>query len=431
LFKVLYILCGNLSTTPRALQSAKAACANGYDVKLIGINRGDNWLKIDGQLAASNKFEYEVVSIDHKNFINWILITFIHRFCFYLEKIFIKSVAIKAYASSKENYLLWKRLRRETCDFDMVIGHSAHSLYPAWQYSRKHKIPFAFDIEDYHPGQVIDKIDEFQVFLIKQLLPLAYYCTYASPLIGQKIQSLIGKTPLKNAILINNSFPESEFVWSDSKINNQEPKVHFVWFSQNIAANRGLEIIIPELKNVSEKVQLHLIGNLYTEFNKEWIEPNKHFITTYPPMEQSDLNKFIGKFDIGLALELNTADYNRQICLTNKIWAYLQAGLYIIATNTPAQVLFMEEHYKHGLLFNQCNDKNPNVTLIENPIRNYSNEPLGKSLKSALKFIINEIDAIRHAKKDRFEMAKDFSFEKEADKCTEIWNRLINNANDL
>ena len=185
--KILYVLCGNLSTTPRALQSAKAACASGYTVKIIGINRDASWLKIDEQLAGSNKFEYEAVSINRKAFFTWLLTSFIHRICFYLEKIFVKSVMIKAYASSKENYMLWQRLKRETCDFNLVIGHSAHSLFPVWQYSRKHNIPFAFDVEDYHPGQMINKVDELQAFLLRRLLPLAYYSTYASPLIGREI----------------------------------------------------------------------------------------------------------------------------------------------------------------------------------------------------------------------------------------------------
>jgi hypothetical protein len=407
LFKILFILCGNLSTTPRALQSAKAACANGYTVKLIGINRGLNWLKIDEQLAGSNKFEYEVVSINRKAFFTWLLTAFIHRFCFYLEKIFVKSVTIKAYASSKENYLLWQKLKRETCNYNLVIGHSAHALYPVWKYSRKHNVPFAFDVEDYHPKQVVDKVDELQAFLLKRLLPFAYYSTYASPLIGQEILNLVGLTPINNAVLINNSFPESEFIFDETQYKQKEPRVHFVWFSQNIASNRGLELIIPELKKISEKVQLHLIGNLYPDFNKNWIEPNMNFITTYPPLPQPDLNKFIGRFDIGLALELNTTDYNRQICLTNKIWAYFQAGLFILASNTPAQLKFIDAQQKSGILFKQKAPPNNEF-----------------SVHNCLNYILKNIELIRTLKRDRFEKAKNFSYENESKKLIKLWESL-------
>lgn len=412
---ILYVLCGNLSTTPRALQSAKAACSEGYTVKLIGISRNDNWHKIDEQLAASNKFDYEVISINRKAFPSWILGTLKHRVCFYLEKIFSKSITLKAYASSKENYLLWQRLKKETGDFTLVAGFSAHSLYPVWKYSQKHKIPFAFDVEDYYPRQMVNKVDKLQTFLLKRLLPLTHYSTYASPLIGQELLTLVGSSKLNNALLINNSFPESEFEYYESKSNHQDPKVHFVWFSQNIGANRGLELIIPELKKVSEKVQLHLIGNLYPDFDKAWILPNKHFITTYSPMSQPDLNKFICSFDIGLAMEINTADYNRQICLTNKIWAYLQAGLYIMASSTQAQILFMEEHPEHGTVFN--------LTVIKHTTDTFDhdqNDPLPVMLNQ----IIAKIEDIRFSKKERFEKTRNFSFENESAKYVKVWQSL-------
>ncbi len=55
-------------------------------------------------------------------------------------------------------------------------------------------------------------------------------------------------------------------------------------------------------------------------------------------------------FDIGLAIEDPTADENRNICLTNKIWSYFQAGLYIVATNTLAQQQFMQLFEQHGCI---------------------------------------------------------------------------------
>ena len=45
--------------------------------------------------------------------------------------------------------------------------------------------------------------------------------------------------------------------------------------------------------------------------------------------------------DVGLALENKDADVNKDICLTNKFLAYVQAGLYIFATDTFGQNHFL------------------------------------------------------------------------------------------
>jgi hypothetical protein len=83
---------------------------------------------------------------------------------------------------------------------------------------------------------------------------------------------------------------------------------------------------------------------------------------------QAGLNKYICSFDIGLAIEQKTSDFNRDICLTNKIFAYSQAGLYILATNTSAQKLFMEEHAGLGVVSGQNRGEMGNTVryLIEN-----------------------------------------------------------------
>ena len=144
---------------------------------------------------------------------------------------------------------------------DLIIAHNLATLYPAYVYSKKHKIPFAFDIEDYHPGEVIhsDSINEKirREFLMSQLLPETKYFTYASPLIGEHSLRLIPNNKSEH-FLINNCFSELDFTEpKNEKTNNF---ITFVWFSQNITYNRGLELIIPALKKFKNRVKLHLIG---------------------------------------------------------------------------------------------------------------------------------------------------------------------------
>ena len=67
------------------------------------------------------------------------------------------------------------------------------------------------------------------------------------------------------------------------------------------------------------------------------------------PMPHAVLQMELSKYDVGLAIEDGKTDLNRNICLTNKILSYFQAGLFIIASDTKAQRMFMEEHLKHGI----------------------------------------------------------------------------------
>lgn len=93
-------------------------------------------------------------------------------------------------------------------------------------------------------------------------------------------------------------------------------------------------------------VEFHLIGNANQDFiNSQSLGSN---IKLHGSMTQEELHKFISHMDIGLALEPGK-DFNNTIALSNKVIAYAQAGLYILATNTFGQSQFLNSlDYKAG-----------------------------------------------------------------------------------
>jgi hypothetical protein len=177
-----------------------------------------------------------------------------------------------------------------------------------------------------------------------------------------------------------------------------------VWFSQNIAAGRGLELVLPVLYQFKEHVQLNLVGNLYPQFYNDFLVQYADILKITEPMPQAGLNKYICGFDIGLAIEQKASDFNRDICLTNKIFAYAQAGLYILATNTSAQTFFMEEHAGLGVVSGQS------TIEMEKTIRN----------------LLTNIETIRKEKKNRFEYAKKLGWESESQKLAGVWQDMFN-----
>ena len=92
-------------------------------------------------------------------------------------------------------------------------------------------------------------------------------------------------------------------------------------------------------------------------------------IRFHQPIAPDELFKFTSQFDIGMATE-TAPNLNRDICLTNKIFTYIQAGLAIIASDTQAQRLFMEQYPTTGCLYQK-----DDATALANCLLGYAENP--------------------------------------------------------
>ncbi len=213
-----------------------------------------------------------------------------------------------------------------------------------------------------------------------------------------------------------------------------------VWFSQRISFGRGLEQLFdaltgllkssnPQLLSSSNpQLILTLIGDLDPAFQKSVLRPflddvlrpldvgetmgfqsfNDSYrsvetirIDVRPPLLQADLHRELAHHDVGLALEVGK-DLNNKLAVSNKIMAYAQAGLYVLATDTPGQQQFMESHPSMGVVCRQ------------------DQEGIG----TGLRFLMENIDSIREGKFARFEQGAALSWESESSKLLEIWQQL-------
>jgi glycosyltransferase involved in cell wall biosynthesis len=395
--KILFLSSTNLTSNPRLQKELKFALEQGHSVHFVGFDL-DNWSqKTDAEIIKTLNADFTYIPVTRKNIKNWLIPSLIEKAARTLSPFFSNKLALNAFAHSKRSYLLSKFLKKHKQKYDLIAAHTLPTLFPAYQLARKQNIPFIFDIEDYHPGEAVSDKHEVarREFLMKKLLPKADFLTYASPLIGKESLKLLNNYPDSQHGLINNCFAQSEFQFKE----NQSEKLKFVWFSQNIAAGRGLELVIPALFRFKDKIELHLIGHLYQNFYEEYLAQYSEILNIHKPLPQKELNLKLAEFDVGLAIELNTADFNRQICLTNKIWAYFQSGLYILATDTPAQKQFLEQKNKIGLISRQ------NISSFEVKIET----------------IIKSIKTIRQGKEQSFRYARKFAWENEKKKLASIW----------
>jgi hypothetical protein len=405
LMKISFLTTSSLATNPRLVKEVLVAQDIFAEVEVICFQLG-NWSDVlDEKVKLTFKKHVNVVSLSALNrpFIPWFLASLSEKFASCAFPCFNKAIPVSAIGSNKRSLLLLYNIQKSNLlkGADLIMGHNIGTLYPAYFFSRKYKIPFAFDVEDYHPGESIN-IDaknekKRRLNLMKQLLPRASFITVASPLIGEEVNRL----SRSKYTLINNSFFGYEFVCKQRPFGD---KIKLVWFSQNISPNRGLELLLPAIDAFEKEVKLTLIGNLDQDFADKWLK-DRRYIEVIPPMEQIELHKELSKHDIGLALELRSADFNREIALTNKIFAYKQAGLFIIATDTKAQRLFLSKFADDGFICDQT---------VE-------------GLQAGVEKTIKDIFNIRNSKELRFHKAKSIAYENEAEKLKTLWLRAVNN----
>jgi len=257
---------------------------------------------------------------------------------------------------------------------DLYIAHHAQALGAAYHAAKKYHASFAFDAEDFHTGE-FQNADSATVkrieYLEKKYLPCCDYITAASENIAQALAQKYS-IPLPETIL--NVFPleslSSEVRSRKSGVRSQESEVRspsLYWYSQVIGAGRGLEQVVLAMNQIDISCQLHLRGLLINDFDnklKSLMKNPKHTIFFYPPAPPEQLVQLAAEHDIGLALETGDC-LNRLLCVTNKLFVYMTAGLAIVATDTPGQKTVMNQVPETGMICKMADVESLAIALKE------------------------------------------------------------------
>lgn len=341
---------------------------------------------------------------NRKPFLPWACSVFKEQLYRGLGKILPLNSRFLSQAVSRRSDLILNRVDKLKGPFDLVIGHNPGALYPTWYAAKKFGCKCGFDVEDYHPGEGENKyLQSLTKKLMNGLLAKMDYVTFAAPLMSERHAEDLGKKG-KLWQVVHNLFPANElqFVAADS-----DGPLRLLWFSQNVNYNRGLEQCIPHLKALRGKVHLTVIGNKKEPFFSEYIQDNPD-VSYMEPIDQSDLNRLICHFDVGLAIEQGK-DYNNMIALSNKLISYYQAGLYILASDTPAQKRFFQEHPDHGMAV---------------PLQS-------EFVADALRTLLKDQQGIRLNKAKRFRQASEKNWEGESERLGAIWRTVLENTDHV
>ncbi len=407
-----------MATNPRLLKELNLALGSGFQATALVFSMG-NWSdsvnnEIKKALQDKYKDAFKLIELDatRTNWVKWFFWGLSEKWARIIYPFIMRNVFINALANTRRSIQLLREVKEMASPPDLILAHNMGALYPAYCLGKKYDVPFIFDVEDYHPGELAsaDKDNERRrrKYLLSKLLPHAKAIISASPLIEQYTLDLIGGHHNHSVIL--NSFPESEFNFPTTHQHKGVEALKLIWFGQKIGPGRGLEELFQALVDISrvdsKPIQLTLIGywdakfktNKYLSFQETVLETSIS-VEILPPLPHVELHSRLCYNDIGLALEQGK-DLNNKLALSNKIITYTQAGLYVLATNTKAQSQFIKECPDRGMLCGQS----------------------ASEIRLALEKLLSNKKAIFKGKETRFKNGKKLSWELESTKLIGLWN---------
>jgi glycosyltransferase involved in cell wall biosynthesis len=231
----------------------------------------------------------------------------------------------------------------------LYLAHLTPALPAAAIAAEHHGVPYAFDAEDFHPGDLPNTPEHAHANMLLREIESNYLhrCTYitaASPGIADAYARTYNIT---KPVVVLNTFPRSRAPANFSPAGSAQPGPSLYWFSQTIGPNRGIEAAIAAISLSDAKPHLYLRGSISNGFRDELMDraralkvPDRiHFLM---PENPSTMERMAAAYDVGFSGEPGHT-INNTIALGNKLFSYLLAGIPMLLSSTPAHTAFIGE----------------------------------------------------------------------------------------
>lgn len=347
---------GHVSCNPRLLKEANALHDAGFHVRVVAGNYSPEARLLDESILPQAPWSWTQVTLGAKP------TYFMRRLWQELARRvaatgWIPHLSVAIWAHSPMSAKLAKVAAAESAD--LYIAHCLAALPAAAFAAQKHHAKLGFDAEDFHIGELTDTPANQAEIRVRDriertLLPRCQHLTAASPGIATAYAKRYGV----NMEPILNVFPLAEAPATTERQQGDrvgsEPSLY--WFSQTIGPGRGLESILQAMGQMQTPVRLHLRGIPFPGYSEQLMQlaqevgvgDRLHFL---PPAPPDQMARLAACHDIGLSVEPGR-DTNNNICLSNKTFTYLLAGLPILMSLTPAQQEFAKQLGEVALLVN-------------------------------------------------------------------------------
>lgn len=339
--RVTVVTSGHLSTCPRMLKSADALAAAGYDVRVIATSHEPWATDTDRDVRSRRSFPVEVINYRRDED----PLTYYQSGARYRTARAAAAVvgvdraplAVVARAFGRVHAELVQAIASEGSD--LIYGGTTGALAAIAEAARRCSTSYGLDLEDLHSAETSGPdaalADALASRVEQAVVSQAAFITTSSEAIGTAYHEQYGVSP----VVIHNTFPLPDRTPDFSRVDPDTLRLY--WFSQTIGPGRGLEDAVAAAGRAGVRIELTLRGRAQSGY----LEALRHLAAAHaplltivhePPAPPDAMVDLARGYDVGLALEQMDVR-NRQLCLTNKAFTYILAGVAVAITDTPGQ----------------------------------------------------------------------------------------------
>jgi hypothetical protein len=255
---------------------------------------------------------------------------------------------------------------------DLLYGGGA-GLSAVAEAGQRAGVSYAIDLEDFHTAEqdlspAADLAHALAERIERDALPRATFLTAAGVAIADAYAHKYGV----RAIPINNTFPLPAKP-PDLAARSGEG-LRFYWFSQTIGPGRGLEDVIRGVGVAGICGELHLRGRPVPDYFDGLSRLARDAaprlkVVQHEPAPPDAMVELCRGYDIGLSVEQGRV-VSRALCLTNKAFTYMLAGLAVIFTDTPGQRRLACDLGEGALLY-----RPGDITALGHSLQSWANDP--------------------------------------------------------
>lgn len=340
--RITVVTAGHLSTCPRMLKAADAFREAGHEVRVVSTRFAGWATAADVAVRRTRTWPWTVVDYDRERaYQTWLVSGLRFRLA---QAIALRlgpdrlPLALAARAFGRVHSELVEAALAEPAD--IFYGGTTGALAAVATAGQVSGRPYGIDLEDFHTAEQEDGrgagLAHALAGRIESLvLPGAAFLTAGSPAIAEAYHQRYGVTPLP----ISNTFPLPGHAPDFERPEGAGLRLY--WFSQTIGPNRGLEDVVRAAGICGMQMELHLRGNPLPGY----LDSLEHLrlerapqlrVHHHGPADPDAMVDSCRGYDIGLSVEQGHV-LNRALCLTNKAFTYMLAGLAVVLTDTPGQ----------------------------------------------------------------------------------------------
>ncbi len=342
--RICVVTAGHLSTCPRMLKAADALAEAGHRVRVVSTRHVD-WAAAgdrDARWRRERAWEWTVVDYTRQG----------ARAAHLRSGARLRSAEalVRALGASRVPLPVvaraYSRMHPELVravlakPADLIYGGTTGALAAIAEAGRRAGTPYALDLEDFHSAEQDDSpsaqlAHSLAERIERAILPDASFLTAAGAPIAAAYAAKYGVHP----VAVNNTFPLPATPPDLSPSSGAELRLY--WFSQTIGPRRGLEDAVRAMGKAAIPGELHLLGQPIPEYQARLralgseVAPALRLIHHEPAPPDMMVEACRG-YDVGLSLEQGHV-LSRALCLTNKAFTYILAGLAVALTDTAGQ----------------------------------------------------------------------------------------------